>query len=293
MAVYVARMPIVSLWQPASIMIARRSTRAVYGRETRVLEGNGCRTRRLHTVATKGERALLTRHPLTIARHSGRWQSCSRLMTGGRWAGNSWPLRLHDCLYSRACVVDVHRMCFEWPIDDCSSIIQNTHTGVLTAYTHSNIGCIHCGGGWSPCCQHAAFAHQACVPLEESVRCGPPQAQCVGHSQRLFVCTLVLAHVMYRHYPVQGSCRKCGRTMAVLHERHEQLNCTSPSVLHTIIRAADLAHPPAVVDQLYSGGQARTSISTRFPCHILFAAGLERQATIMALLWPGHFASAT
>ena len=184
-------------------------------------------------------------------------------------------------------------MCFERPVDDCCSIIQNTHTGVLTAYTHSNIGCIHCGGGWSPCCQHAAFAHQACVPLEESVRCGPPQAQCVGHSQRLFVCTLVLAHVMYRHYPVQGSCRKCGRTMAILHECHEQLNCLRTSVLHTIIRAADLAHPPAVVDQLYSGGQARTSISTRFPCHILRAAGLERQATIMALLWPGHFASAT
>ena len=107
---------------------------------------------------------------------------------------------------------------------------------------------------------------------------------------------LHLAHVTYegcRHHPVHGSCRKCGRTMAILHEYHEHLNYTSPSVLHTIIRAADLAHPPAVVDQLYSGGQARTSISTRFPCHILFAAGLERQATIMALLWPGHFASAT
>ena len=139
MAVYVVHLPIVGLWRPASIMIARRSTRAVYGRETRVLEGNGCRTRRLHTVATRSECALLTKHPLTIARHSGRWQSCSRLMTGGRWAGNSWPLRLHDCLYSRACVVDVHRMCFEWPIDDCSSIIQNTHTGALTAYTHSDI----------------------------------------------------------------------------------------------------------------------------------------------------------
>ena len=49
MAVYVARMPIVGLWQPASIMIARRLTCAVHGRETRVLEGNGCRTRRLHT----------------------------------------------------------------------------------------------------------------------------------------------------------------------------------------------------------------------------------------------------
>ena len=81
--------------------------------------------------------------------------------------------------------------------------------------------------------------------------------------------------------------------MAMLDECHEQLNCLRTSVLHTIIRAADLAHPPAVVDQLYSGGQARTSISTRFPCHILRAAGLERQATIMALPLAGNFASAT
>ena len=89
-------------------------------------------------VTTRRERALLTRHPLTIARHSDRCQSCSRLMAGGRWAGNPC---LSTCLigYSRACVVDVHRMCFEWPVDDCCSIIQNTHTGVLTAYTHSDV----------------------------------------------------------------------------------------------------------------------------------------------------------
>ena len=77
-------------------------------------------------VATRSERALLTRHSLTIPRHSDICQSCFRLMAGGRWSSTAQEIRgLSACLiaYVR---VDALSMCTAWPADDCCSIIQNT-----------------------------------------------------------------------------------------------------------------------------------------------------------------------
>ena len=173
-----------------------------------------------------------------------------------------------------------------------------THCGT---YTHMSTRCRghgpRCRPSWECCLGTATrwrgggVAAHTGVPTENLYAYG-----CVKHAHKVYVCA--------RSCELQAlpCCREYGRTMAMLDECHEQLNCLRTAaraqaatciVLHTIIRAADLAHPPAVVDQLYRDSQARASISTRCPCHILFAAGLERQATIMALLWPGHFASAT
>ena len=82
MAVYVAHLPIVGLWRPASIMIARRLTCAVHGRETRVLEGNGCRARRLHTCSDEGR----ARSPPKASAHNRETQrQMPVLLQAGGW----------------------------------------------------------------------------------------------------------------------------------------------------------------------------------------------------------------